>query len=61
MPKGLDPDATYSVNFAWSKILTQPYPDSTGDGLMKIGIRTYDAGAFHDAVYDCFVIELETK
>lgn len=61
MPKGLSPDLTYSVNFTWTRKPAKPYPDTTGDGLMKLGIRTSDNQILFDSVYDCFVIELEAK
>ncbi len=61
MPKGLNPDATYSVNFAWSKKLNHTYPDTTGDGLMKFGIFTSNSNPFEDSTYDCFAIEIKAK
>lgn len=60
MPKGLDPDKLYSVNFVDCKFIDS-YPDTTGDGLMNIGILTSNKTAFFDVVYDCFAIEIEEK
>ncbi|MBE6762378.1 MAG: alpha-galactosidase [Ruminococcaceae bacterium] len=60
MPKGLDSDKMYSVKFVDSKFIDS-YPDTTGDGLMNIGIITSNKPAFFDTVYDCFAIEIEEK
>ena len=60
MPMGLDPDKLYSIKFVDCKFINS-YPDTTGDGLMKIGIQTSNRAAFFDAVYDCFAIEIEEK
>lgn len=61
MPKGLDPDMTYSVDFVWNQRLSNPYPDTTGDGLMKFGVYTSDTHVFQDDVFDCFAIEIKAK
>ena len=60
MPKGLAPDKLYSINFVDCKFI-KSYPDTTGDGLMNVGIQTSNKAAFFDAVYDCFAIEIEEK
>ncbi len=58
-PKGLDPDRLYSINFEYFK-WERDYKDTSGDGLMKAGINIANHH-FAEAVYDCYVIEIEEK
>jgi len=60
MPKGLDSDKLYSVKFVDCRFINC-YTDTTGDGLMNVGIIISGKPAFFDTVYDCFAIEIEEK